>query len=75
MRDLNELQVGDKAYIRHTGGAGQEIIEPTRIIRITKTQITVENGTRFLKNGNKLGESNKTRGWFTFLDADQRDNL
>ena len=70
MKDLNELQVGDKVYIRHVGGAGQELIEPTRVVKITKTQITVENGIRFLKNGNKLGESNKTRGWFSFLESE-----
>ena len=62
-----EFKVGDKVIVRKCGGAGQEMIEHTEIVKVTKTQVTVKNGTRFLKNGNKFGESNKTRGWFTFL--------
>lgn len=67
MENLEDVRVGDRVIIRHSGGAGQELIEHTKVIKVTKTQITVENGIRFLKNGTKLGEANKTRGWFTFL--------
>lgn len=70
MRDLENIKLGDKVIVRHSGGAGQELIEHTKVIKVTKTQITVENGTRFLKNGSKLGEANKTRGWFTFLEIE-----
>lgn len=71
MNELNTLKVGDKVIVRKCGGAGQEIKINTKVIKVTKTQITVEDGTRFLKNGNKLGELNKTRGWFTFLYANK----
>lgn len=71
---LNDVKIGDKVVVRRCGGAGQEMIEHTTVKKITKTQITIENGTRFLKNGNKLGESNKSRGWFTFLYTEDEWN-
>ena len=75
---LEKLQVGDKVVVRHCGGAGQEMIEHTTVKKITKTQITVEygvRGMRFLKrNGWKVGECQKTRGWFTFLYSEDEWN-
>lgn len=68
--DLNDVKIGDKIVICCCAGAGQRIVEHTEVIKVTKTQITVKHGVhnmRFLKNGTKLGESNKTRGWFTSL--------
>ena len=71
---LEKLRVGDKVVVRHCGGAGQEMIEHTTVKKITKNQITVENGARFLKDGVKLGERNKHRGWFTFLYPEEEWN-
>ena len=68
---LEGLQVGDKVVVRHCGSAGQEMIEHTTVKKVTKTQITVEDGTRFLKDGTKFGERNKHRGWFTFLYSEE----
>ena len=67
MSELENVQEGDQVVMRSCGGAGQEIIKRTKIIKVTKTQVTVKDGTRFLKNGMKVGEGNKKRGWFTFL--------
>lgn len=67
MSELENVQVGDDVIMRICGGAGQEIVNRTKIIKVTKTQITVKDGTRFLKNGLKVGEGKKKRGWFTFL--------
>lgn len=68
--ELGNLKVGDNVTVRHVGGAGQELREKTKVVKVTKTQITVEGGIRFLKNGNRLGEAKKTRGWFTFLELE-----
>ena len=75
MKTLHEVQVGDKVVIRQCGGAGQEMVTHTTVTRVTKTQITVKygiHGMRFLKrNGWKVGECQKTRGWFTFLYTEE----
>ena len=66
--DLNNVKVGDEVVVRQCAGGGQEMINYTKVTKVTKTQITVEYyGLRFLKNGVKFGESKKHRGWFTFL--------
>lgn len=65
--NINELKVGDNAIVEYCGGANQRRTESVTVTKITKTQITVSNGMRFLKDGTKFGEANKTRGWFTFL--------
>lgn len=60
--DLSQIKVGDKVVICCVAGAGQRMVEHTEVIKVTKTQITVKHGVhnmRFLKNGNKLGESKK----------------
>lgn len=67
MSEIENVQVGDDVIMRICGGAGQEIVNRTKIIKVTKTQITVKDGTRFLKNGLKVGEGKKKKGWFTFL--------
>ena len=75
MKTLEDAKLGDKVVLRRCGAPGQEIIEHTTIIKITKTQVTVENGTRFLKrNGWKVGECQKSRGWFTFLYTENEWN-
>lgn len=73
--DLSQVKVGDKVVICCGAGAGQRMVEHTEVIKVTKTQITVKHGIhnmRFLKNGNKLGESKKLRGWFTFLYTEEQ---
>lgn len=75
--DLSNVKVGDKVVIRSCAGAGQNMIEHTEVIKVTKTQITVKHGIhnmRFLKDGTKFGEANKTRGWFTFLYTEEQYN-
>ncbi len=76
--DLFDVKVGDSVVIRHCAGGGQEMAEHTKVIKVTKTQITVEHGVhgmRFLRrNGYKVGESQKTRGWFTFLYTEDQWN-
>lgn len=61
MKRLEDVQIGDEVVVRHCAGAGQEMIEYTKVIKVTKTQITVEKGKmRFLKrNGYKVGECKK----------------
>lgn len=75
MKTLHEVQVGDKVVIRQCAGAGQEIVTHTTVTKVTKTQITVKydiHGMRFLKrNGWKVGECQKTRGWLTFLYTEE----
>ena len=44
MKRLEGVQIGDEVVVRHCGGAGQEWIEHTKVIKVTKTQITVEKG-------------------------------
>lgn len=74
--DLSDVKVGDKVVVRHCGGAGQEMVEHTVVTKVTKTQVTVKygiHGMRFLKrNGCKVGEASKTRGWFTFLYTEEQ---
>lgn len=66
MQRLRDVQVGDTVVKRRTGTG--EIIERVKVVKVTATQITITGGERFLKrNGWKVGESKKTRGWFTFL--------
>ena len=75
--ELKDVRVGDKVVIRTCGGVGQEMIEHATVVKVTKTQITVKNDVeniRFLKNGVKFGESNKYRGWFTFLYTEDEWN-
>lgn len=70
MKTLRDLQVGDKVTVRNCSSC-QELIKHTTVKKITKTQITVEDGTRFLINGGiKFGQARKYRGWFTFIYAD-----
>lgn len=71
--DLSGVKVGDKVVVRHCNGI-RERLEHTVVTKVTKTQVTVENGTRFMMNGNKLGEANKYRGWFTFLYTEEEWN-
>ena len=73
---LDNVKVGDKVVIRHCGAPGQEMIDHTVVTKVTKTQVTVERGNmRFMKrNGWKVGECQKTRGWFTFLFTEEEWN-
>ena len=76
MKRLEDVQIGDKVVVRQCAGAGQEMIEFTKVIKVTKTQITVEKGKmRFMKrNGWKVGECQKMRGWFTFCYTEDEWN-
>ena len=78
MKTLDDVKVGDKVVVRHCGGEGQEMIEHTVVTKVTKTQISVKHGVhgmRFLKrNGWKVGECKKHRGWFTFLYTEDQFN-
>lgn len=66
--DLSNVKVGDEVIVRHCGAPGQEMIEHTEVVKVAKTQVVIKDGTRFIKrNGYKVGEANKTRGWLTFL--------
>ena len=74
---LKDVCVGDKVVIRSCGGAGQETIKHSTVVKVTKTQITVKDGVhniKFLKNGVKFGKSNKHYGWFTFLYTEDEWN-
>ena len=68
MERLDNVKVGDAVVVECVGGAGQQLSYPAKVTKITKTQITVDYmNYRFLKNGTRFGEANKTRGWSTFL--------
>ena len=76
MKTLDNVKVGDKVVLRYCAGGGQDMVEYTTITKVTKTQVTVEKkGMRFLKkNGWKIGECQKMRGWFTFLYTEEQFN-
>ena len=65
--NLATLNVGDDAYIHHSNAIGCRS-DKTRVVRKTRTQLTTADGSRwFIDNGDKYGERQKTRGWFSRL--------
>lgn len=64
---FDSVKVGDTMVEKAIGMNYRQLTETT-VIKVTDTQITVKNGTRYLKsNGYKFGEGNKTRGVFHFI--------
>ena len=67
MNKLEGLKVDDKVFVRSSNMTTNHYVE-TKVVKITKTQITTANGYKFYKdNGDCVGERTKERGTFHFL--------
>lgn len=73
---FENVQIGDTVFterrISYGWNSGETFMIPEKVIRVTKTQFTVESGDRYKKEGNKIGDSwtkaykeGDYRGWYS----------
>ena len=69
---FENVQVGDIVFtqkqVSYGWNSAETFYTPEKVIRVTKTQFTVESGDRYKKEGNKIGDS-WTKAWLNGDDA------
>lgn len=64
---FKDIQIGDKIKVCYWCGYSMRYDIET-VTKVTKTQFTTNKNRYFKDNGDKVGDRNKTVGWFTMAE-------
>lgn len=64
---FENIKVGDKIKVSRWCGFSIQYTEET-VTRVSKTQFATKQNRYFKDNGDRVGDRNKTSGWFTMAE-------